>query len=434
MSGFEIKSKWIADVASATEGELAATLARIQILLGNKNITEYESGRTKEAALQIPTYYLAEWIAENWWVLLFEPRKDEDADDSEFIARHSILAAQHGFALPALSIMPFGRSIHLNSAPRRAPYANVQFTRGSSIDVARQEVETQLSRFIDGTIERLLSYHVTGTYLASVWEGMKTLSPKEREFCELIGSLGWSPSEVNDQLSNALEQIYKILGSRATRDFCLAATGESVERSIRPTQEVTEYLRQTHEVKIGSLAEVSLPAENFSRPSWMRGMQAAKNVREKFNITIGDTKGADKLFERLEIDTTTYNVYLSGINDVAALPFTGAVDREDATAKVALLQNDELHRRFGAGRVAYLAWASERESRRLVTNAATRDQQASRSFAAEILIPQAYLKRLAGSAGKLDYEQIRSIARERQVMPDVARKQATNAGIRITSY
>ena len=38
-------------------------------------------------------------------------------------------------------------------------------------------------------------------------------------------------------------------------------------------------------------------------------MQGGKNVREKFNITIGDTKGADKLFERLEIDTTTYNSY-----------------------------------------------------------------------------------------------------------------------------
>jgi hypothetical protein len=431
MSGFEIKTKWISDV-TATDAILAATLARIQIFLGAKNVTEYESGKKKEAALQIPTYYLAEWIAENWWVVLFEPRKDEDSDDSEFISRHSILAAQHGFALPALSIMPSGRSIHLNSSPRRTPYANAQFTRGASIDAPRQDVEAALSRFVDETVGRLLSHGIE-THLAAVWGRMKALTPEEREFCELIGSLGWSPGEISDQLGNAVERIYEILGSRATRDFCLAATREVVEESIRPTQAVAEYLHQANEAKIGSLTEISLPSENFSRPPWMRGMLAAKNVRDRFNISISDVRGADKLFERLEIDTA-YNAHLADINDLSALPFTGAVNREDATARVALLQSDELHRRFAAGRIAYLAWASERESRRLVTNAVTRDQQASRSFAAEILVPQTYLKRLAGNAGKLDYEQIRTVARERRAMPDVARKQAYNAGIRITSY
>lgn len=433
MSSFELEAKWIAE-ATANHAMLAATFARLQIMLGNKNITEYEAGKTRESSLQIPVYYLAEWIAENWWILLCEPRKDEDADDSEFMARHSILAAQHGFALPALSIMPHGRSIHINSAPRRSPYANVQFTRGASVDLSREDVEAELSRFVGETVDRLHSRGVHDTDLALTWEKIKSLAPEEREFCELVGSLGLSSNEASDELSNALCQIYEILGARATRDFCLAATSEAVEKSVHPTEGVAEYLRKATTAKMAPLADVRLPPENFARPSWMRGMQAAKNLREKFNIMPSDTRGADKIFEKLEIETATYNVHLAGVNDIAALPFSGAVDREDTTAKVALLQVDELHRRFGAGRVTYLAWASESTSRRLVTNAVTRDQQASRSFAAEILIPQAYLKRLAGSSGKLDHEQLRMVARERRVMPDVARKQAINAGIRLTSY
>src|SRR5262245_53839972 len=37
-----------------------------------------------------PVYFLAEWIAENWWPLLWEPRKSEEVpDDAAFLARHS---------------------------------------------------------------------------------------------------------------------------------------------------------------------------------------------------------------------------------------------------------------------------------------------------------------------------------------------------------
>src|SRR5437016_6281052 len=146
MSAFEIKTKWLEGQSNSVAAELTATLARMQIYLGNKNITEYHSARAKDndTALQIPIYYLVEWLVENWWVILFEPRKDEEADDSDFFARHSIVAAQHGFPLPALSIMPFGRSIHLNSTPRRAPYANVHFINGASIDVAREEAQEVL--------------------------------------------------------------------------------------------------------------------------------------------------------------------------------------------------------------------------------------------------------------------------------------------------
>lgn len=209
MSGFEIKSKWIGDEdESGAAAESAATLARVQILLDNKNITEYRSDSyVGDFALQIPTYYLAEWIVENWWVVLFEPRKDEDADDTDFVARHSILAAQHGFALPALSIVPFGRAIHLNSAPRRAPYADVEFFRGASTNVAREEVQNVFSKFVEQNISRLRSRGLNKTSLASAWDDIKRLNTEEVEFCELVGSLGISPADVNDELSNSLERI-----------------------------------------------------------------------------------------------------------------------------------------------------------------------------------------------------------------------------------
>jgi hypothetical protein len=431
VSDFEIKVKWLNGADNAVTIELAATLARVQIYLGRKNITEYRSARSRDndTALQIPTYYLAEWLAENWWVILFEPRKDEDSDDSEFVTRHSIIAAQHGFPLPALSIMPFGRSIRLNSAPRRAPYANIQFITGESIDAARDDVQDVLCRFLDETVERLHSGGVNNSDLALTWSEIKNLTPEEREFCELVGSLGLSPADATDALSQSLERIYDVLGGRATRDFCLAAKKDDVESSIRGAVSVAQYLPNAGDTKLTPLMDARLPPENYSRPSWLRGMQAAKNLREKLLINARDPMGADKIFDRLGIDPTQ-SVHLPDVNNIQ-LPFSGAIERHDNTAKIALLQQDVMHRRFGAGRSTYLAWVSEHESRRLVTNAVTRDQQASRSFAAEILIPQAYLTRLAGSTRELHYDQVREVARERRIMPDVARKQAYNAGIRV---
>jgi hypothetical protein len=433
VSVFEIKTKWIAD-DQATNSVLAATLARIQIFLASKNITEYKSGTSKESALQIAAYYLAEWIVENWWIVLFEPRKEEDGDDHEFVARHSILAAQHGFALPSLSITPFGGSIHLSAAPRIAPYANAEFIHGASVDAALDDVQKTLAKFVDDTVDRLRFQGIVNTDFASVWEEIKSLSPEEREFCELVGALGLSPNEISDELSSALERIYDILGPLATRDFCLAATRAYVGTSVHGAAGVAEYLRGSHDTKLAPLKDVFLPSENYSRPSWARGMQAANYLREKFGINITDPLGADKIFERLNIDTV-HRAHIPEINNAVPLqlPFSSAIDRDDQSAKVALLQDDELHRRFSAGRVTYLGWVSEHHSRRLATNALTRDQQASRSFAAEILTPQAFLKKLAGTQRQLHYDQIREIARERRVMPDVPFKQAVNAGIRVGS-
>ena len=132
MSDLAIKCSWVEPTVKvgkdSVQGELDASHARVQILLGKQNITENKIDRAKQNSIEIPVYYLAEWMAENWWVMLFEPRKDEDEVDAGFSSRHSILSAQHGFPLPALSIIPFGHSICLNCSPRKAAFANVSFT------------------------------------------------------------------------------------------------------------------------------------------------------------------------------------------------------------------------------------------------------------------------------------------------------------------
>lgn len=430
MTAFTIKQHWI-DVDA--DGDVSATYARLQMHIGKRNLTEHRALRAKrETALEVPTYFLAEWIAENWWVLLYEPRKDDDADDSDYYARHSIVSAQGGFPLPGLTIVPLGRGIHLNCAVRVSEFAKVKFITEAFADVSREAMEAQLSAFVSDVVERLTSRGRPSTPLSEVWAAVKNLLPGERQLCELLGSLGVAPADATDHLVTAVETMQGTLGARATRDFCLAATPPEMEVSKSYLDAVTRTLERAPEAALTPLLRVDLPPENFGAPSWRRGKTAAERVRTFLGVSAQNANAADILFDRMHIDPATRTPIDN--REEAAAPFSGAVAREDGKANIALLQKELAARRFSAARAAYLAWVSEANSQRLVTNAVTRDQQASRSFAAEMLIPQAFLLSLAGSRKELHVEQLRDAARIRRVMPDVAFKQATNAGIKLQRH
>jgi hypothetical protein len=205
-------------------------------------------------------------------------------------------------------------------------------------------------------------------------------------------------------------------------------TKDVAENFVGRAQSLVSALESATQAKLDRLLRATFPKDNFHAPSWRRGIQAAKNVREALQIDVKDDLGADKFFETLEIDTSTRASFQ---NDGGDIPIAGAVERHDQQAKIALLQPDEAPRRFSAGRAAYLAWVSESDSRRLVTNAVTRDQQASRQFSAELLAPRAYLLSLAGPKRELHYDKVREVALRRRVRPDVIHWQAHNEGIRV---
>ncbi len=290
-----------------------------------------------------------------------------------------------------------------------------------------EDVQETLSKFLNEVDERLQSAGVTHRSFQKAWQAIQELSDEERTFCELVGSLGIAPGQASEEISDAVEKLFETLGPRAIRDFCLAVRPKEMLSAAANAEELKMKLHQLPNTKIDALLKADLPPENLKAPSWRRGIAAAKSLREKFGIDIKDEFGASKIFELLNIDLHQD----CGLRRNSEMHFSGAIDRDGDTAKIALLPENVSHRRFAAGRAAYLAWVSGDKAMRLMTSALTRDQQASRQFAAEILVPQAYLKTLAQSKGKLGYDHIVEIARSRGAMPDVAFKQAYNAGINV---
>lgn len=436
MSTFSILRSWMKADGGTAE---AATFAKLQVMLGGRNVTQFEGeSEPRSDHLEIPLYYLAEWVAENWWPILWEPRKSEDAAaDGDFFGRHSPLAAQHGFALPQLEFLSTGDDVVVSAAPRQVLHADVRFKAGARAQLPRKVVESELRKFVAGVVGRLTDRGLTNTDLQAEWALVQGTSPDEVDFCRLMGALGLSPYAVPDRIADAIERAADVHDSRALMDMCLASTPGTIEAAVKLIDQAKILTDQAPESTLEPLRKVPVPADNPALPAWKRGVAAAQAVRKALQIKDTDAQGSSKFFDTLGIDLTP-NSYVAEVEpstdttwESEGQPIVGAIERNELRSRIALLQRHRAQRKFTAARCAYMAWTAEREhDHRLVTMAVTREQQASRAFAVELTAPIAYLRMVARSH-PLGSDDVYGVANALGINPDVVRKQAQNNNLRL---
>jgi hypothetical protein len=433
VKAFEIEPRWRSPQASSWP-EINTTLCEFRVEVNGENVTAYVTDDgVLEDAPEIPAYYVAEWIAENWWPLLWEPRKlelwearsAEDArDDQDFLSRHSILTAEHGFALPSLLIVSGGDKVWVSVRPRQALYAEARFTRSADAWVERSEIEGSLKRFVDGTVTRLANH--TKSPLLEAWTLVRDTSEEEYDFCRLMGALGLSPYDSHPEIEKILDTAARMLSREQLFDVCLTSTSENLLRSTYIAGRLSDSMDKTSEIDLTLLQKLPLPADNIPQP-WNVGYKAARNLRDDLGIAETDINGATAIFDKLGIDPATRQASeLRGVDS----PVLGGIEIREAVGRLALIQEVKQHRRFAAARGTYFLWAQQKDGRRLITDSGTRDQQISRAFAAELLVPQRYLRSQA-NRGRLSWERLREIAEVASVAPDMLKHQALNCGLQL---
>ncbi|WP_296583016.1 hypothetical protein [Xanthobacter sp.] len=427
MSSFEFRKSWI---PSGDASELDATMAQLGIEVGDKLITQFRGEyEAPSEFLEMPLYGIAAWIAANWWSLLWEPRKNEDARDGrEFLARHCLMAAQQGFALPDLTLISGGASIHLRARARHAPFADVRFVNGADIFLPRADVERELKGFVSSVVARLEKAGIAGTDLQEDWGFVINTSKEEESFCKAVGALGISPYAVSDGLASKIEQCCDALGESLLFDLCLASSTLDLREAAKNAVTAKQAAERSSAADISALEQIDPPADNFSLKAWQVGVDAARKMRASLNIAEDDPQGSRRFMEVLGIDLSEA---ASGGVDAESAPVLGAAIKDGKKAYISLLQKRESQRRFTAARGAYLAWtARDERSARLLTWAVTRDQQASRAFAAEMTAPRAFLREeLRKKIGLSKAELIGRAASMLSISDDVVRKQAANNGL-----
>jgi hypothetical protein len=142
-------------------GELDAlveskSFAALKIDVGGEIVTRLYD-RVAEGArdtVKVPLYPLALALAENWWTVLYEPRKS-DEDRGSANARHSLDSYMSGFVFPALTIWSGGdNTIVLEHPNVTLEYSSLEFLpRTRSItNLTRDNVEQNLFELGRGLI------------------------------------------------------------------------------------------------------------------------------------------------------------------------------------------------------------------------------------------------------------------------------------------
>jgi hypothetical protein len=426
VDAFEIKASW----PRRNEGEgVDATFCNLRIEVGANNVTAYRTrNHEEEDHVSMPAYYLAEWIAENWWPLLWETRKEEESTtDGAFFGRHNLMTAQQGFALPSVSLVSTGDNIDIYAAKRRIEHGDATFLKGGKSTLRRNAVEGELRKFVEATITRLKD--VDDSPLQRSWTLITDTQEDTANFCQFMGALGLSPYESHPKVEEILDQASEVLTPKQLLELCQTSTLEDFATAAQLAVNVQGALRRTPEIDLSQLIGIPRPADAVAVPAYRTGYEAAKKLRSQFQIGPRDVDGARKIFEALHIDLRPRNENFEERSESAVV---GATARHESSGQMILVPKISAQRRFAAARAAYFFWTDSTDEEHLITSATTRDQQASRAFAAELLIPRDYIRSEA-IGGKLKMQKLADIAEREDVSRSLIKWQAENIGLAIRS-
>ena len=210
-------------------------------------------------------------------------------------------------------------------------------------------------------------------------------------------------------------------------DLCEAANTKNINRATDVTEAVSKALSGTKPIHVHDLLKIAKPADSTSR-AYEWGYAATDAARKALRIPHDDPSGSAMFFERLKFE----GIVQDGISEGTSTPLiSGAVEREDDIMRVALMGANPAHKKFAAARAAFLTWSQNKNSSRLVTAAKTRDQQASRAFAAELLAPAKFLRKKLGDRGEVSPFALDRLSEEMGISPNVVYYRAQNNGYHI---
>ena len=150
-------------------------------------------------------------------------------------------------------------------------------------------------------------------------------------------------------------------------------------------------------------------------------------MRREFRISNADPEGGERFLAALDLAS------LMPIDRQRADRISGGLRCNEDRMRLAVFDELLPQQRFTAARAAFLGWAHGVNGSHLITSAITRDQQASRAFAAELLAPVGYIRTKATNRVLSEYA-IDEIARSLNAPAGAVRYQAKHAGIHVVGW
>lgn len=388
--------------ASVEDAE-ARTFARLGISALGHNITRNISkrGGGESGAINTSLLPLAEFLANSWWPLLYEPVRPNISD--AFRVRHRLDSGMRGYAFPPIALWSGGEAtIFADWASFDNPFAAISFLAtqpDEPVQLRRSVVEVNLMDLIETVLERAGGQTHE---LVAAWDRVRQsiANPDELAYCQAAGRLGLDPYDPGAPDLTTF--------TRGVPEALFADISEIVEVSDLP--DTSGWLRDC-DAKLKIFPETDLSdfgtpaADSLNDPAWVAGQRSAELLRDRTHVSIENPRRAvDDLLGSAISET-------GEIGKGGPSGISGLIQRLGSSARIGTVARSARQRRFRACAATYMAWIANDGEDRAATEAMTRRQQASRAFAAEMLAPRKALLARAPSAG-FDEDDLQHLAGE----------------------
>ena len=442
----QFRMEW-QDAPGVADAVLARTWCRLVIEADGRLVTEavHDPSKSLRGGVYGSAFPLCRWLVVNWWFLLNEayrfparyPSSElaREPKDREWVQRHSLLAAQEEYALPDLTLFRDEQRVVARWMPDdgTSTHPALRFVGEGEAKIKVAEAERGVAEAIRTVMDRLDGIDVPEVVaLREDWAAIENATEQERLLCEWSARLGLDPydgEELTDAMEKTLRESVAALDAPLRDDFLDAAQPQTVPRDL-------DWLREAEALAAdagGGCNPEEVPRGNGSTTAHGFGYECATALRRKLlpasvHDPIDDLDGLLVRLGWAQRPSWTLDVE-------AESSLEAALTRSKEGAPVAVVGNaGQDANRFRIARSAFLHHFAPSGSahRRLVTEAHTWEQRASRAFAAEFLAPAAGLAKHLGR--KASPRQTDALAHRYGVSTEAIRRQIENHRLAWPSY
>ncbi|WP_421620850.1 hypothetical protein [Alkalilimnicola ehrlichii] len=362
--------------------EEAVTFADLTIRLNDKAMTRlYDvAAKTERDNLFAAAYPLAQFLAENWWRIRWEPAPASLSNAGpQWRLAHNIAAAGAGYVWPNITFHGDGERMFMHVGPHTSESSAVQFvSEGNGVlDAAMFEAETD--RFMEGVLARLQACGHPETELEQLWRAVQA-ERSSNEDCErrrLEAMAGFDPDEAPEAMLDELLQLEQRLGVSAIRELAAASRANTLDH-VRILEEALCARGLRYQVPDTSRMRIEWPA-----PPWRRAVEVARAARQAWGLNDGPLDNTQLAaivdLPRDQLDSSAPE----------AVPYSASLRGGEEGDRLVFRTGHRHGRRFAIGRLMGDAFYSPGEGGALAaaTDARTGRQKFQRAFAQELLCP-----------------------------------------------
>ena len=196
---FDIDFRWLA--SDLPDERDRSTLAEITINADGFCATAVEDipARTIRSSARLPAVRLAEWLAHNWWRILWEPHTDSPS----WRYSHRVANAGGGYVWPDLAFSSDWNSVQVQCQPTaRHETALVRYNNSFTTRVPSAVFIRAIDSFLEGVTGRLIMTSKEGSGLSVLWGDLmqERQDPDIAWWRQLEAAMGYDPDEAPEPL------------------------------------------------------------------------------------------------------------------------------------------------------------------------------------------------------------------------------------------